>query len=71
MRVRLISWESCNKCKFIHPHLQKRCEKNGHEFIDKDINEATQEEIWDAMSLPIIWFDDEQLDYDNVLAKII
>ena len=70
MQIKLISSETCVKCHFIKEPLKSFAEKNGYEFIEKDISLATKEEIWDAMSLPIIWFWDEQLDYDNILTKI-
>lgn len=58
------------RCKFIEPHLQSRAEKNGYEFEEKDINDASPSEIEWASSLPVIWFDDKQIEYDEALAVI-
>ena len=70
-KVKLISSITCVKCHFIKGPLQSRAEKNGYEFEEKDISQATQEEIWDSTSLPIIYIGDEKFDYDNILNKIM
>ncbi len=70
LKVKLISSITCVKCHFIKGPLQSRAEKNGYEFEEKDISQATQEEIWDSTSLPIIYIGDEKFDYDNILTKI-
>lgn len=70
MTVKLISWISCSRCRFLEGPLQSRAEKNGYEFEEKDVSQATQEEIWDSTSLPIIYIGDEKFDYDNILTKI-
>lgn len=67
MIIKLISWISCSRCRFIEPHLKERSEKNWYEFIEKDVNEASPEEIEWATQLPVIWFDNEQKDYDEVV----
>jgi glutaredoxin len=69
-KVKLISSSTCIKCHFLKPHLQSRAEKNGYEFEEKDVSQATQEEIWNSTSLPIIYIGDEKFDYDNILTKI-
>lgn len=69
-KVKLISSETCVKCHFIKEPLQSRAEKNGYEFEEKDVSQATQEEIWNSTSLPIIYIGDEKFDYDNILTKI-
>ena len=70
MTVKLISWVNCSRCHFIKNPLQSRAEKNGYEFEEKDINEAIPSEIEWASSLPVIWFDDKQIEYDEALAII-
>lgn len=67
MKILLISWEACNRCRFIKWFLKERSEKNWYEFIEKDVNEASPEEIEWATQLPVIWFDNEQKDYDEVV----
>lgn len=69
-KVTLISSVTCVKCHFIKNPLKARAEKNGCEFIEKDVSTATKEEIGEATSLPIIYIDNEQYDYDNILTKI-
>ena len=69
-KVKLITSETCTKCHFIKAPLKARAEKNGYEFTEKDISTAAKEEIGEATSLPIIYIDDEQYDYDNILTKI-
>ena len=54
----------------IAPLLKKYAEKEWLDYIEKDINEATPEEIGEATSLPVVWFDDKQMGYDEVLAII-
>lgn len=69
-KILMICGETCIKCKFLKPHLETRAQKNGILFEDKDINEATPSEIEWASSLPVIWFDDKQKEYDEALAII-
>lgn len=69
-KVKLITSLTCTKCHFLKWPLKSRAEKNGYEFIEKDVSTATKEEIGEATSLPIIYIDDEQYDYDNILTKI-
>lgn len=69
-KVLMICGESCMKCKFIKPHLEKFCLDNNIPFEEKDVNEAAPEEIEWATSLPVVWFDDKQMEYDEVLAFI-
>lgn len=66
----MICGEICTRCAFLKPHLEKRCKENNILFEEKDIKQATQEEIWDATQLPVIWFDNEMKDYDEVLSII-
>ena len=66
----MICGEVCTRCIFLKPHLKKRCEENNISFEEKDIKQATQEEIWDATQLPIVWFDNEMKDYDEILSII-
>ena len=49
-KVTLISSVTCVKCHFIKNPLKARAEKNGCEFIEKDVSTATKEEIGEVMS---------------------
>lgn len=71
MKIKLISWVNCVRCKFIEPHLKSRAEKNGYTFEEKDVNEATSEEIEWATQLPVIYFWEDRVEYDDALAKIM
>ena len=70
MKVLLIWWESCSRCRFIWPHLKERSEKNWYEFEEKDVKDASQEELEWATSLPIIFIDWVQKDYDEVINML-
>ncbi len=70
MKVLLIWWEACSRCRFIEPHLKARSEKNWYEFEEKDVKDATQEELEWASALPVIWMDWEQKDYDDVINML-
>ncbi len=54
----------------IEPLLYKYAETNGIEFIHKDVNDATPEEIEWAGQLPVIFFWDERVEFDEALARI-
>lgn len=72
MKVLLIWWESCNRCRFIAPYLKEWAEKNGYEFEEKDVSEATKEELQFSSSLPVIRLWEKLIDYDemvNVLSR--
>ena len=69
-KILMICGETCVKCKFLKPHLEARAQGNGILFEEKDINEAIPSEIEWASSLPVIWFDDKQIEYDEALAII-
>lgn len=68
--VKLISSLTCTKCHFIKGPLKSWAESKWYEFEEKDISEATPEEVGDATSLPIIIIDGVRWDYDNILQKI-
>lgn len=44
-KILMICGEICTRCTFLKPHLKKRCEDNNIPFEEKDVNEATPEEI--------------------------
>ena len=67
MKVLLIWWESCSRCRFIEPHLKSRAEKQWYEFEEKDVSTASPEELEWATALPVIWMDDKQIDYDEMI----
>ena len=66
----IISGEFCSRCHMISPLLKKYCESNNYEFIEKDVKDATPEEIEWATMLPVIYFWDERVEYDDALARI-
>lgn len=70
MNIKIISGEFCSRCHMISPLLKQYAEKNGYSFEEKDIKEATPEEIEWASMLPIIYFWDERIEYDDVLSRI-
>lgn len=55
----------------IAPLLKKYAEENGYSFLEKDIKNASQEEIEWATMLPVIYFWDERVEYDDALAKVM
>lgn len=70
MHIKIITGPACNKCHFVAPILKQWAEKNGYTFEEKDISIVTPEEIWEATSLPITRFGEEQIDYDTLLWRI-
>lgn len=52
------------------PLLRDYAKRNGYEFIVKDIKEANSAETEWASQLPVIWFDDERKEYDEVLGLV-
>jgi hypothetical protein len=44
-KVLMICGETCMKCRFLKPHLEKFCLDNNIPFEEKDVNMATPEEI--------------------------
>lgn len=55
----------------IAPLLKKYAEANGLSFIETDIKNASPEEIEWATMLPVIYFWDERVEYDDALAKVM
>lgn len=70
MKVLFISGPFCSRCHTLKPYLEKYCEENWYEFEEKNINDATPEELGNATMLPVVWMWDEQMDYDKVLETI-
>lgn len=54
----------------IAPMLKKFAEDNWYEYVEKDVQQATPEDLGTATMLPVIWFGEEQKDFDEVLAMI-
>ena len=54
----------------IAPLLKKYAEENNLSFIETDIKNASPEEIGTATMLPVIFFWDERVEYDDALARI-
>ena len=71
MKIKLISGEFCSRCHLISPLLKKYAEQNNYEFIEKDAKLASPEEIEWATMLPVIYFWDERIEYDDALAKVM
>ena len=71
MKIKLISGEFCSRCHMISPLLKKYAEKNGYDYMEKDIKLATSEEIEWATMLPVIYFWNERIEYDDALAKVM
>lgn len=55
----------------ITPLLKKYAEENNVSFIEKDIKNANPDEIEGASMLPVIYFWDERIEYDDALAKVM
>ena len=70
MKIVLIENEFCSRCHMISPLLKKYAEDNWYDFIEKDVNLATPEELEWASMLPVIYFWDERVEYDDVLVRI-
>ena len=54
----------------IAPLLKQYAEKNGLSFIQKDVNNATPEELEGASMLPIIYFWDDRVEFDDAFARV-
>lgn len=70
MTIKIITGEFCSRCHLISPLLKKYAEANSYSFEEKDVREATPEEIEGATMLPVIYFWDERVEYDDALAKV-
>lgn len=55
----------------ISPLLKKYAEENWYSFIEKDIKNASPEEIEGASMLPVIYFWDDRIEYDDALSKVV
>lgn len=54
----------------IAPLLKQYAEKNGLSFIQKDVNNATPEELEGASMLPVIYFWDDRVEFDDAFARV-
>lgn len=54
----------------IAPLLKKYAEQNNVSFIEKDIKNANPDEIEWATMLPVIYFWDERVEFDDAFARI-
>lgn len=68
--IKLISWEFCSRCHLISPRLKEYAEKNNIEFVEKDVKEATKDELGDATMLPVIRWSWERIEFDEALARL-
>lgn len=69
--IKIITGQFCSRCHMIAPMLKKYAEKSWLDYIEKDINEASPEEIEWATQLPVIYFWEDRVEYDDALAKIM
>lgn len=69
--IKIITGEFCSRCHLISPLLKKYAEENNMSFEEKDIHNAEPEEIEWATQLPVIYFWNDRIDYDEALAKIM
>jgi len=69
--IKIITGEFCSRCHLISPLLKKYAEENNMSFEEKDINNATPEEIEGASMLPVIYFWDKRVEYDEALKKVM
>lgn len=70
MLIKLFSNEFCSRCHMISPKLKAYADANWLEYIEKNIKEATEEEIGDSTMLPIIWRWDEKIEFDEALVRL-
>lgn len=68
--IKIITGQFCSRCHMIAPKLKEYSEKKWYEYIEKDISAATPEELGEATQLPVIWFDDRQVEFDEALSLI-
>lgn len=63
----LVTSSDCSKCKFLKPHVEKRCEEHKYKFKEMEYNQWFE----DISSIPsaIIW-EDVVLDYDGILELL-
>lgn len=54
----------------IAPLLKKYAEEHKMSFIEKDIKNASHEETDGASMLPIIFFGDERVDFEEAFKRI-
>lgn len=54
----------------IAPLLKQYAEKNGLSFIQKDVNNATPEELEGASMLPVIYFWNDRVEFDDAFARV-
>lgn len=69
--IKIITGPFCSRCHLISPLLKKYAEENNIPFEEKDVNNASPEEIEGATMLPIIYFWEERIEYDDALAKVM
>lgn len=69
-KYRLVSWAFCSRCHMIQPLIKKFCEENWYEFEEVDVNNAAPALLEWATQLPVIWEDDKQIPFEDMLAKI-
>ena len=50
--------------------MQSRAEKNGYEFEEIDVSNASPDLIEWATQLPVIWVDWEQIEYEKAIEMI-
>lgn len=68
--IKIITGEFCSRCHMIAPLLKKYAEEHKMSFIEKDIKNASHEETDGASMLPIIFFGDERVDFEEAFKRI-
>lgn len=63
----LVTTKDCSKCRFIKPHIEKRCNENWYKFKEMEYGKWMDE----ITSVPCAMIgDDVILDYDGIIELI-
>lgn len=68
--IKIITGEFCSRCHMISPLLKRYAEEHNMSFIEKDVKNASQKELGDATMLPIIYFWDEMVSFEDAFQRI-
>lgn len=71
MKITIVTWPVCGRCHIIKPLLEKYAEKNWYEFEEVDVNSASPELIEWASMLPVIYFWDERIEFEDAMSKVL
>lgn len=70
MKIILISWPTCVRCHAIKPFLERYAERKWYEFEEIEAEKASPELIEWASMLPIIYFWDERIEFEEAMSRI-